>query len=98
VATNRLARRLRALLDPADAALPKRKAPRLDPVRRSWIVAAWQARAAVRAGMPLDDFLRARLARYLVELPVAANRLPAAIAIDDGRIVSRAAAPGPAPA
>ncbi|HEX9049959.1 MAG TPA: hypothetical protein VF841_05440, partial [Anaeromyxobacter sp.] len=99
VAPHRFARRLRALLEPADAALPKRKPLRLDPVRRSWLVAAWQARGAVRAGMPLDDFLRARLARYLVELPVPASRLPVAVGIDDGRIVARAAAtPAPVPA
>ncbi len=96
---NRFVRRLRDLLDPAYPALPRRKAPRLDPVRRSWAVAAWQARTAVRSGMPLDDFLRARLARYLVELPIPASRLPVSVAVDDGRIVARSvtAAPPPPP-
>ncbi|HET8538710.1 MAG TPA: hypothetical protein VFL83_02440 [Anaeromyxobacter sp.] len=96
-AANPLSRRLRALLESSDAPLPRQRSPRLDPVRRSGVAAAWQARAAVRAGMPLDDFLRARLARYLAELPVPGARLPVAIAVEDGQIACRVRA-GAAPA
>ncbi len=94
-ASHVLARRLRAMLEPAEPPVRRRKAPRLDPVRRSSMSAAWQARSAVRAGMPLDDFLRARLARYLVDLPVPAARLPVSVSIEDGQILAR---PAPAPA
>jgi hypothetical protein len=100
-AANPLSRRLRSFLEPADAPLPRSRALRLEPPRRSWLAAAWQARAAVHAGMTLDDFLRARLARYLSDLPVPSARLPLAIAIEDGQIGCRpvpAAATPPAPA
>lgn len=92
---NPLARRLRSLLDRTDAPLPHVKAPRHEPARRSRLAAAWQARAAVRAGMPLDDFLRARLAAYLLELPVPSAKLPLAVSIEDGQIAFRPAAPAP---
>jgi hypothetical protein len=81
---------------------PKRRlrrhtAPALEPLRRSWLAALWQARSSVRAGVPLDDFLRSRLARYLAALPVAQARLPVAVAVDDGQLLVRPAEPPPAP-
>jgi hypothetical protein len=78
-----------------DPPLPRPRPIRVEPVRRSWIAAFWQARIAVRAGMTLDDFLRSRLARYLAGLPVPGSRLPLAIDVDDGRLAVRTA-PEPA--
>ncbi len=79
-----------------DPPLPRPTTPRLDPVRRSWIGAFWQARIGVRAGMTLDDFLRSRLARYLAGLPVPRARLPLLVDIADGQLSVRAA-PEPSP-
>jgi hypothetical protein len=73
----------------AERPLRPPRPPRLEPVRRSWIGAFWQARIAVRAGMSLDDFLRSRLARYLAVLPVPSTRLPIAVGVDDGQISVR---------
>jgi hypothetical protein len=82
-----------------DPPLRTPRRPRLEPVRRSWLAAFWQARIAVRAGMGLDDFLRSRLARYLAVLPVPSVRLPIAVDVDEGRISVRPiAAPAPPPA
>ncbi len=82
----------------ADPRLPRARTPRLEPVRRSWFGAFWQARIGVQAGMSLDDFLRSRLARYLAGLPVPRTRLPLVIEIDDGKLrVTAAAAPPPLP-
>jgi hypothetical protein len=78
-----------------DPPLRPRRAPRLEPVRRSWLGAFWHARIAVRAGIPLDDFLRSRLARYLAGLPVPNARLPLAVEIEDGQIVARPAPAAP---
>lgn len=75
-----------------DPPLRSPRRPRLEPVRRSWIAAYWQARIAVRAGMGLDDFLRSRLARYLAVLPVPSARLPVAVDVDDGKISVRPSA------
>jgi len=80
-----------------DPPLPRPRTPRLDPVRRSWIGAVWQARIGVRAGMTLDDFLRSRLARYLVGLPVPRARLPLSIEVEDGRLAVRSAREPPSP-
>jgi hypothetical protein len=68
-------------------------APRIEPVRRSWLAALWQARSSVRAGVPLDDFLRSRLARYLAALPVPQGRLPVTVSVDDGQLLVRPADP-----
>jgi hypothetical protein len=62
------------------------RSARLEPIRRSWAAAFWQARIAVNAGVPLDDWVRSRLARYLAELPVARSRLPLAVEVDDGEL------------
>lgn len=87
-----LSRWVRAVVGPgADPPLPRPRASRLDPVRRSWLGAFWQARIGVRAGMTLDDFLRSRLARYLAGLPVPRARLPLAVEVDDGQLSVRAA-------
>ena len=67
--------------------------PRIEPLRRSWLAAFWQARTSVRAGVSLDDFLRFRLAGHLAALPVPQARLPVAVSVDDGQLVVRPAEP-----
>lgn len=81
--------RLRELVAGGPPALPRPRPLRLEGVRRSWAGAAWHARTSVRAGVPLDDFLRARLARYLGALRVPRARLPLAIEVEDGEIAAR---------
>lgn len=87
------AQRVRALVTESNEAPPKprRRGRRLEPTRRSWLAAAWQARDAVRAGMTLDDFLRWRLARYVAALPVPSASLPLSASIEDGQIAVRPA-------
>ncbi|HEY6003303.1 MAG TPA: hypothetical protein VIV57_10555, partial [Anaeromyxobacter sp.] len=81
---------------PAPKRRPRRHpAPPMEPVHRSWLAALWQARTSVRAGVPLDDFLRSRLARYLAALPVPQARLPVVVAVDDGQLLARPAEPPP---
>ncbi len=75
--------------------LPHPRPPRLEPVRRSWLGAFWQARIGVQSGMSLDDFLRSRLARYLASLPVPRGRLPLVIAVEDGQLHVTAATSPP---
>jgi hypothetical protein len=58
-------------------------------VPRSRIGAALEARLAVRAGVRLDDFLRHRLAKYAVRLPVPLEDLPVTIDVDAGDMVIR---------
>lgn len=65
----------------------RRLVPRLG---RSRTGVALEARAAVRAGIRLDDFLRHRLARYAAELPVALEALPVEIDVEGGEPVVRA--------
>ncbi|WP_041453595.1 hypothetical protein [Anaeromyxobacter dehalogenans] len=71
---------------------------RLDIVRRSWAAAYWQARVSVRAGVPLDDYLRSRLARYSAALPVPRAQLPLSVEVEDGEILVGEAAPERRPA
>jgi hypothetical protein len=66
---------------------PRVAEPRLD---RSRAGAALEARAAVRAGVGLEDFLRHRMARYAARLPVALDALPVTIEIEGGEPVVRA--------
>jgi hypothetical protein len=97
--TNRSARggataRLRALLGLGqDPPLPRVSRPRFELVRRGWLGAFWQARIAVRAGIPLDDYLRSRLSRYLALLPVSPSRLPLDVRVDDGQLTVRSWSP-----
>lgn len=73
---------------PRTARAPQRAAaPRLG---RSPMGAALEARAAVRSGVGVDDFLRHRLALYAARLPVALEALPASIDIEGGEPVVRA--------
>lgn len=72
----------------AEPALPRPRAIRLEPIRRSWLGAFWHARISLRAGVSLDDYLRSRLARYLSSLPVPRARLPLWIDVEDGQIVA----------
>ncbi|HEY6004492.1 MAG TPA: hypothetical protein VIV57_16580, partial [Anaeromyxobacter sp.] len=73
------------------AAAPK--AMRDGNVARSRIAAAAEARLAVRSGVRLDDFLRGRLAKYVVKLPVTLEELPVAIDVSGGEAVVRSRAP-----
>lgn len=85
-----LAKRLRGWLGlSADPALPRPRTVRLEPVRRSWPSAFWQARISVRAGVPLDDYLRSRLARYLAALSVPRDRLPVWVDVEEGQVAVR---------
>lgn len=94
-----LAQRVKALVAQEGAPRRRRRGKRIEPVRRSSIAAAWQAREAVRSGMTLDDFLRARLARYVAALPVPTAALPLQVAVEDGQIAARPVdAPRAAPA
>jgi hypothetical protein len=69
------------------AAVPRPAAePRL---RRSRLGAALDARLAVRSGVRLDDFLRHRLARYAVRLPVTLEELPVTFDVEGGEAVVR---------
>jgi hypothetical protein len=93
-ASTALPRRVRGWLGlAADPPLPRPRAKRLEPVSRSWAAAFWQARVSVRAGVLLDDYLRARLARYLAGLPVPRSGLPMSVEVEDGAIAVRPAEP-----
>jgi hypothetical protein len=81
-----LGERIRALVGTERGTARKGRPVRLEPIRRSWVAAWWQARISVRAGVALDDFLRSRLARYLAGLPVPRGRLPLAVEVDDGSL------------
>lgn len=75
-------------------------APKVVPetrLARSRLAAAIDARLAVRAGVRLEDFLRSRLARYAVRLPVALEELPIQVEIEAGEAVVRTRPP-PRPA
>ena len=54
----------------------------------------WAARLAVRAGIPVKDFLQHRLSQRLAALAVPPSRLPVTIAVEEGGAI--AAAPAPA--
>jgi hypothetical protein len=56
------------------------------PIRRSWLGATLQARAAVLAGTTLEDYLRARLARYLVKLPASGAGLAMDVDVAAGEV------------
>ncbi len=66
-----------------------RRTRRIEALHHPWLAAFWQARVSVRAGVLLDDFLRSRLARHLAALPVPHARLPLALEVDDGLLVTR---------
>lgn len=53
-------------------------------VARSTLLAAVDARLAVRSGVRLDDFLRHRLARYAARLPVPLEALPVTFDVEGG--------------
>jgi hypothetical protein len=79
-------------------------APKIAPeprLARSRLAAALEARAAVRAGVRLEDFLRNRLAKYAARLPVPLEELPVSVEISGGEPVVRSKAPprafGPRP-
>ncbi len=58
-------------------------------VSRSTLLAALDARLAVRGGVRLDDFLRHRLARYATGLPVTLEGLPVTFDVEGGEAVIR---------
>ncbi|BDG05382.1 hypothetical protein [Anaeromyxobacter oryzae] len=83
-----LPRRLRTWLGlAAEPPLRRPRAVRLEPIRRTWLAAFWHGRVSVAAGVPLDDYLRSRLARYLSTLPIPRARLPLAIDVQDGELI-----------
>jgi len=95
---------LRSAVARAGAAQRRRQASREAQGRRgraltrSWAEAELSARLAVHAGVRLDDYLRARLARYAVELPVPLQSLGVDVSIEAGEAVisarpSRGASP-----
>lgn len=57
---------------------------------RNGLAAALEARAAVRAGVRLDDFLRRQLAQYATRLPVPLEELPISVEVTGGEAVVRA--------
>ena len=59
-------------------------------VPRSALAVSLDARAAVRAGLRLDDFLRQRLAWYATRLPVPLEALPVTAEIQGGEAILRA--------
>jgi hypothetical protein len=65
--------------------------------RPSWLAARWGARLAIRAGIPIEDFLQHRLSRHLAALPVPPSRLPVTIAVEDGGVIASASSPAPRP-
>jgi hypothetical protein len=69
---------------------------RVEPIRHAWIGALWNARLAVRAGISLDDYLRARFAHYLGALPVPRSKLPLDVDVDAGQILVRSIPATPA--
>jgi hypothetical protein len=66
--------------------LPRR--PHLRPPRVSGLAASLAARVALRAGIPIEEFLRHRLARSLSALPIPAGRLPVTLSIEDGGFIA----------
>ena len=52
--------------------------------RRTWLEAEVAARMAVRSGVRVDDFLRARVARYAATLPVPLDELGIDVTIEEG--------------
>lgn len=74
----------------APRASPRARRKLVPRLGRSSTGVALEARAAVRAGLRLDDFLRHRLARYAAELPVALEALPVEIDVEGGEPVVRA--------
>jgi hypothetical protein len=65
--------------------------------RRTWVEAEVAARMAVRSGVRIDDFLRARVARYAATLPVPLEELGIDVTVEGGDPVvhARAARPNP---
>jgi len=85
-----LQRRVRGWLGLPEEPLPARPPrPRIEPLRRTWLAAFWQARISVQAKVPLNDYLRSRLARYLAVLPVPRARLPLHVQVEDGELIVR---------
>lgn len=69
------------------------QAPRHAVLARSWLEAEIAARAAVRAGIRAEDFLRARLARYAAALPTPLEALGVEVRMENGEPVVRARIP-----
>ena len=87
-----------AFVGASDPPLRRPNAPRIEPIRRSWLGAFLQVRIGVQAGTSLDEFLRSRLARYLAALPVPRDRLPLDLEVEDGQLAIRPVPSPPAPA
>lgn len=56
---------------------------------RTWVEAEISARLAVRSGVRLEDFLRARVARYAAMLPVPLDELGVDVSIEGGDPIIR---------
>jgi len=69
------------------------KSPGDPRLARSPLGVSLEARLAVRSGVRLEDFLRARLAHYAARLPVTLEALPVSIDIEGSEPVVRARPP-----
>jgi hypothetical protein len=70
----------------APRAFPALRIPRhptVHPLKPTWLSSYWAARLAVRAGIPVDDFLQHRLAQRLTALPIPPSRLPLTITVEE---------------
>ncbi len=70
----------------AQLKLPKRA--KLHVPKATWFPSFWAARLAVRAAIPIEDFLQHRLSRQVATLPVSPSSLPVEIAIDEGGAIT----------
>jgi hypothetical protein len=73
--------------------IPRR--PKVHPVHPSWLSSFWNARLAVRAGIPVEAFLQHRLSRHLAALPVPPSCLPVSITVEERGAVMTVAQQAP---
>jgi hypothetical protein len=63
-------------------------------LHRHWLRAWWDARSAVKARMPLSEYLRYRAAQYLRALSTKGMRLPLEVSLEGGDLMLRELATG----
>lgn len=71
------------------------RGPKLEVRKPRWLSTFFVTRLAVRAGIPLEDFLRHRLSQHLAVLPVTSTRLPVSLSIEEGGAIACRAAGSP---